>query len=121
MSRSSPVPNDKTYLSGEIFYNGPGINNPDNYDPEFFSTGDLYPARWYTGINFSLNDGNLSTLGLVGIYNLTDDSWFADCSVSTSLSNSSDLRIGYQHYEGSLLTEYGPYPDIIYIINSRYF
>jgi len=115
------APNDKTYVSGEIFYNGRGATSEENYDQELFARGELYPARWYTGLTLSHNDGGLSTFGLFGLYNITDDSWFADFSVSTSLSNASDLRIGFQHYEGGSMTEYGALPDIIYIMNSRYF
>jgi hypothetical protein len=115
------APNDRTYLSGEVFYNGPGTDDVKEYSMEKIVSGGLYPARWYAGLNCTYNPGDLSTLGLFGLMNLTDNSWFSDLSVSYSLSNSSDLRIGYQHYEGHTLTEYGALPDIVYMIRSVYF
>lgn len=118
---SDYAPNSHTYLSGEILYNGPGATDPMKYDPDILERGMLFPARWYAGINCMYNPGGLSTLGIFGLMNLTDDSWFADISIQHSLSNSSDLRIGFQHYEGKMLTEYGAMPDMLYVIMTEYF
>jgi len=118
---SDYAPNSLTYLSGEIFYNGPGAARPVDYDPEFLTGNILYPARWYAGVNCSHNNAGLTTLGFIGIMNLTDDSWFSDLSIQHSLSDESDLRLGYQHYEGDLVSEYGALPDMIYVIVSSYF
>jgi hypothetical protein len=115
------APDEHTYLSGEVFYNGPGATDPMMYDLNELVRGELYPARWYAALNCTYNPGGLSTLGLFGIGNLTDDSWFFDLSVQHSLSNTQDIRIGYQHYEGDLISEYGALPDMIYAITSTYF
>lgn len=115
------APDEHTYLSGEVFYNGPGATDPMRYNLEELAMGGLYPARWYAGINCTYNPGGLSTLGLFGLANLTDDSWFFDLSLQHSLSNNSDLRIGYQHCEGKLISEYGALPDMLYVITSTYF
>ncbi len=115
------APNENTYLSGEIFYNGPGATKPIDYSLEELAMGQLYPARWYAGVNCSYNPGGLSTLGLFGLTNLTDDSWFFDLSVQRSLSNSSDMRIGFQHFEGKTMSEYGLLPDMLYVITTTYF
>jgi len=115
------APNSSTYLSGEVFYNGPGVEDPYEYDLERIAMGGLYPARWYAGTRCTYNPGGLSTLSVLGLGNLSDDSWFADLSLQHSVSNSTDLRIGYQHYEGSLVSEYGALPDIIYLISTTYF
>ena len=118
---SDYAPNSSTYLSGEIFYNGPGAENPEEYDLENLLTGGLYPARWYAGTRCTYNPGGLTTLSVLGLANLTDDSWFADFGVQYSVSNSTDMRIGYQHYEGETLSEYGALPDIIYVISTTYY
>jgi len=118
---SDYAPNSSTYLSGEIFYNGPGATGILDYDGDAIASGELYPARWYGAVNCSYNPGGLSTLGLVGLFNLVDDSWFADVSIQHSLWNTADLRIGFQHYEGRTFSEYGALPDIIYIMTTRYF
>ncbi len=115
------APNSSAYISGEVFYNGPGMTDVLNYDPQAVERGEFYLGRWYAGLNCMYNPGGLSTLGLVGIANLSDDSWFADISVQHSLSNSTDLRVGFQHYEGHLISQYGAYPDMFYIIRTSYF
>jgi len=115
------APNSNTYLSGEVFFNGPGMNDVADYDLDAVERGEIYLGRWYAGVNCTYNPGGLSTLGLVGIYNLSDDSWFADLSLQHSLSNSADLRLGFQHYEGHLISQYGAYPDIFYLIRTSYF
>jgi len=115
------APNNSTYICGEVLYNGPGGTKPTEYDLTLLERGGTYLARWYAGLNCTYNPGGLSTLGILGIANLSDDSWFADVSLQHSLSNSSDLRIGYQHYEGDLITQYGALPDMLYLITSVYF
>lgn len=119
------APNERTYLSGDIFYNGPGGTEPKTYLLNMLTRGESfgvgYPARWYAGTYCTYNSGGLTTFGVLGVFNLTDDSWLADISINHSISNSSDLRIGYQHYEGGLVSEYGNYPDMIYVISTSYF
>lgn len=119
------APNDHTYVSGEIFYNGPGGTDPLKYMIAGALSGQVrgvsYPARWYAAASCNYSSSALVNFQCLGLFNLTDDSWFTDISVSNSISNSSDLRIGYQHYEGGLISEYGNYPDMIYIISTSYF
>ncbi len=115
------APNSSTYLLGEVFYNGPGGTRPEEYDPEAILEGGMYPARWYCAASCTYNPGGLTTLGVLGLANLSDDSWFMDVSISHSLSNSADLRTGFQHYEGDMISEYGFMPDMLYIIISGYF
>ena len=118
---SDYAPNSSTYLSGEVFYNGPGATGPEGYSLAGLGGGSLYVGRWYAGTSCTYNPGGLSTLSLYGIANLSDDSWFADLAVLHSASDSTDLRIGFQHYEGHILSEYGLLPDIIYFISTTYF
>ncbi|MCX6647509.1 MAG: hypothetical protein NTY09_14285 [bacterium] len=123
---SDYAPNNHTYLSGEIFYNGPGGEKPIEYLLSGLSGlgiggGVSYPARWYAATSCSYISGGLTTFGVIGLFNLTDDSWFSDYSVSHSISDSSDLRIGFQHYEGGMISEYGNLPDMIYVISTSYF
>lgn len=118
---SDMAPNTHTYVSGAVLYNGPGATDPLEYSIEEIVTGGLYSARWYTGVNCSYNTGGLSTLGLFGLANLTDDSWFTDVSVQHSLSNNADLRIGWQHFQGDLISEYGAMPDMLYLVRTVYF
>jgi len=112
-------------VSGEIFYNGPGGTDPLKYMVASALSGQVsgvsYPARWYAAASCNYSSDALVNFQCLGLFNLTDDSWFSDISVSHSVSNSSDLRIGYQHYEGGLISEYGNFPDMIYIISTSYF
>ncbi|MFH1676858.1 MAG: hypothetical protein ABIC40_07520 [bacterium] len=118
---SDYAPNNLTYLSGEIFYNGTGATEPLKYDLEKILKGDSYPARLYAGAYCTYIPSGLQVVSVTGIINLNDDSRFADLALLHSISENCDLRIGYQRYDGKLLSQYGAFPDFIYLISTTYF
>jgi len=102
-------------LSGEIYYNGQGATNKEDYDfGALFSGAVQNVARHYAGLYVGYDVTPLLRLNSYGIINLDDNSAFFFPSAVYSVMTNLDLSLGVQLFGGSAGSEYGAFHDVYY-------
>lgn len=108
-------PNTLT-LTGELYYNGPGATDTEDYDFAALFSGRIQNvARPYFGGYAGYEVTPLVKWNNYLVLNLFDHSVFFSPSLVFSLKSNLDLAVGLQLYRGSTDSEYGHFADVYYV------
>ena len=102
-------------MSGELYYNGAGTNDPTLYDLASLFAGRIQSvARRYLGAYASYEITPLLKWSNYLVTNLDDHSLYFSPSFLYSVRTNLDLTLGMQWFQGSEESEYGQFGDAYY-------
>jgi len=109
-------------VGGEWYYDGSGQTDRSDYDWEALLLGHRVTlAQHYAAVNGSLLITPLWTFSIGAILNLDDHSFIILPQMVYSVTQQFDVRAGIQISGGEMFSEYGGFPNLYYLIFSRYF
>ena len=117
---------ENVYGLVEYHYNGAGGASPADYLARLATTpyrvgGIFLLGRQYLIPSISIQVSPLWTVSLQCLANLADSSMFASVAAAYNVSENAYIDLGYYHFLGGSLTEYGSNPDTLYASLRYYF
>ena len=120
------------YALLEYYYNGFGVEDPEDYlrrfNSERIARGELFNVgQHYLGANVAYEPHSLVKTSVSGLWNLLDQSALIGPLCVVSLSDEADLRVGTYFPIGTAFvgrkvkSEFGAYPQIYYLQLRMYF